>query len=175
MNVTAKYNIPFFGLKEGKHVFDFEIEREFFEYYNNPEIETGELTVNVELYKQPGLLELGIIIRGTVKLQCDRCLDYFNMPLNYDGKLYVKFGEEKEDLDENVIVLKENTHSLNLAQFLYEYIHLSLPYKRVHRDAKDCNKEMLKRLGEHSFNEESTESIDPRWKGLNELNNETKN
>lgn len=162
-----KYDIPFFLLKEGGHLFDFEIDREFFEYFENPEIEGGDLSAVVELYRRTRLLELDIKIDGMVKVQCDRCLDYFDMPIHYEGKLYVKLGDREEELDENTIMINENTHHMNMAQFFYEDIYLSLPYKKIHPKG-ECNPEMLKKLEQLSFEEEK-ENIDPRWKGLEKL------
>ena len=179
MNVLSKYEISFFGLKEGQHEFEFEIDRKFFECFEKSEIKTGKLKAKVILNKKPGLLELNIRIVGLVQVICDRCLEAFDMPLKYNGELYVKFGERYEEIDEKVIVLKANTHHLNLSQFLYESIHLSIPYKRIHPDDKDgnstCNKEMLSLIQEGSFEEETKEEVDPRWKGLIDLQKKIKN
>lgn len=179
MNVLSKYEISFFGLKEGQHEFEFEIDRKFFECFEKSEIKTGKLKAKVVLNKQPGLLELNIRIVGYVKVVCDRCLEDFDMPLKYKGELYVKFGGSYEEIDENVIILKTNTHHLSLSQFLYEYIHLSIPYKRVHPDDENgkstCNKEMLSLIQESSFEEEKQEETDPRWKGLIDLQKKIKN
>jgi len=179
VNVLSKYEIAFFGLKDGKHEFDFEITKEFFECFAKSEIEEGNLEVKVILNKKPRLLELNIGIDGDVQVMCDRCLEIFDMPLKYRGDLYVKFGESYEEIDEKVIVLKENAHQLNLSQFLYEYIHLSIPYRRVHpgdeNGSSTCNIDMLSQIQEHSFEEEKHEDIDPRWKGLIDLQKKKKN
>ncbi len=179
VNVLSKYEIAFFGLKEGKHDFDFEIDREFFECFEKSEIESGKLKVKVVLNKKLRLLELNVGIEGYVQLICDRCLEAFDMPLQYRGDLYVKFGESYEEIDEKLIVLKENAHHLNLSQLLYEYIHLSIPYRRVHPDDEKgnstCNIEMLNQIREYSVEEEKQEDTDPRWKGLIDLQKKIKN
>ena len=179
MNVLSKYEISFFGLKEGQHEFEFEIDGKFFECFEKTEIKTGELEVKVVFNKQPGLLELNIWIEGYVQVICDRCLEVFDLFLKCKENLYVKFGENYEEIDEKVIVLKANAHHLNLSQFLYEYIHLSIPFKRVHPDdingKSTCNKEMLSLIHEGSFEEEKHEETDPRWKGLIDLQKKKKN
>ncbi len=179
MNALSKYEISFFGLKEGRHEFEFEIGREFFECFEKSEVKTGKLETKVVLNKQQGLLELNIGIIGYVQVICDRCLEAFDMPLKCKSELYVKFGESYEEIDEKVIVLKANAHHLNLSQFLYEYIHLSIPYKRMHPDDEKgnstCNKEMLSLIQEGLFEEEKQEEVDPRWKGLIDLQKKIKN
>ena len=179
MKVLSKYEISFFGLKVGQHEFEFEIDQKFFECFEKSEIKTGNLKAKVVLNKQPGLLELNIRIVGYVQVVCDRCLEDFDMTLKCKGELYVKFGGSYEEIDEKVIVLKANAHHLNLSQFLYEYIHLSIPYKRVHPDDENgnstCNKEMLNLIQESSFEEEKQEETDPRWKGLIDLQKKIKN
>jgi len=179
VNVLSKYEISFFGLKEGQHEFEYEIDRKFFECFEKSEIKTGKLEVKVVFNKQPGLLELNIRIEGCVQVICDRCLEAFDMPLKCKENLYFKFGENYEELDENVIVLKANAHQLNLSQFLYEYIHLSIPYKRIHPEDENgsstCNKEMLSLIHEGSFEEEKQEEVDPRWKRLIDLQKKIKN
>lgn len=173
MDILKKYEIAFHGLKEGRHSFEFLVKKEFFENYKESIVSNGSLKVNVSLEKNLRLMALDFAIVGKVEVPCDRCLDLFMLPLNYQGKLFVKFGETNEELSEDVLVLNTNEHSLNIAQYIYENIHLSLPYKRVHPDLQNgesgCNPEMLNKLSELIIHDTPTEPNDSRWDQLKSL------
>lgn len=178
MRYLSKYNIAFKGLKEGKHQFEFEIDDKFFERFENSEVTKGELVGEVEINKQSTLMILEMAVKGTVELLCDRCLEDYWQPVNNQSKMYIKFGAEAEDLNDDVIVLPLDENQINVAQYFYELIILGLPIKHVHPDNKDgkstCNPEMLKKLNEYLVDEvdddeETDEPIDERWSELKKL------
>jgi len=168
-----KYRINFRELDLGEHHFHFDIEDRFFTFFEQSEIQEGALTARLELLKEERLTTVNVTIRGEVKVMCDRCLDYFMHPVNFSGTLYVKPEEEAwDDKDRaDVILVAADESEVNLSQYFYESIHLSLPLKRVHPDDEDgnstCDPEMLKLLDEH---QESENEIDPRWEKLKNIN-----
>ncbi len=171
-SVLSTYSISFKGLKLGKHSFDFDINNDFFAEYPEGEIKVGSLIAKVLMNKQNNLLEFDIVIRGTVKVTCDRCLELFDLPIVYKGFLVAKIGSEHLEEEPEIVYLTEEDHEINLAQYLYESIHLSLPLKRYHglkgTSMEDCDQEMLKRI---TFEDEGEHEIDPRWEKLKGLMN----
>ncbi len=171
MKPLDEYEIPFYGLKEGMYEYDFDVKSEFFEYFNHPDFRNGKLKAKVLLHRKPQLLELSFIIHGSIKLICDRCLDEFMNPVDTDGKLYVRFGNNFEELDDNIIVIPIEEKRINIAQYIYEFIVLSLPVKRIHpvkeNGKSDCNPEMLRKIAEYSS--KNIEKIDPRWDNLKKI------
>ena len=177
MKLVNQYIIPFKGLKEGEFNYNFEIGKAFFEEYSSLDIKTGSVKADVLLIKKNTFLELSVSLEGTLEIQCDRCLEYFEFPLIYKGELFVKFKEEAEEPDEKVIFLHPKDDLLDLTQFLIDSIGLSLPIQKFHPDREDgsegCDEEMLIKLDEHSFKDSSDEeTIDPRWAKLKDLLNE---
>jgi len=168
-----KYTIPFAGLKEGKHLFDFNIGPSFFTHFEKSEIQNGNLHVVVEMEKKPRLLELEFIIKGEVEVLCDRCLDPFYLPVSSNQSLFVKFGKEQKELSDELLVLEENEHKIELAHYIYEFIQLSLPYQRIHpNDASgqsECNKEMIKKLNIYTVAKEVSSRPNPVWDKLNKI------
>jgi len=169
------YSIHFKGLKVGKPSFIFEVDKKFFDEFEEGEIKQGQLQVDVILTKQSQMLDLNISINGSAEVVCDRCLDSFYLPISYRGSLFVKFGEEKaEDADE-IIVLTNDDNEINLAQYIYESICLSLPLQRYHgmNGLKEkCNKEMIKKLKSHlssNTKKEVKNDVDPRWNKLKDI------
>ncbi len=169
MGGPGQYSIPFRGLKEGRHNFHFDIDNTFFDHFESSEIKEGNVAVRVELENHSRFLELRFYIAGTVKVICDRCLDSF--PLDIEEKnavLYVRFGEENHEQTAELIILSDSENEINLAQYIYEFIHLALPSQRIHPE-KDglsgCNPEMTEKLKEHSAGGSKT-TTDPRWDKL---------
>lgn len=168
------YTIPFRGLKAGKHQYEYRIDDKFFEAFPDGELKHGRLIVNVELIKRSTGLEVEFIISGKVKVTCDRCLDAFLMPVAYQGKLFFEFGQESREVTDELIMLSGADDDLDLSQYIYEYINLSLPLQKIHPDDHEgnslCNAEMLKRLN-NSSNNNDDEIDDPRWDKLRDLIN----
>ncbi|MEA3316505.1 MAG: DUF177 domain-containing protein [Bacteroidota bacterium] len=171
MEYLKKYNIEFYDLEEGEHEFEFDIDDEFFNNIEYSEINKGRLKANILFKKTSLLMSFDIAIAGEVRVVCDRCTDEFDMPVEFNDSLIVKFGEENEDIDDNVIVVKNGASDINIAHYLYESINLSLPLKKVHPDDENgystCNQQMLDDIEDNSINSE--ERIDPRWDKLKEL------
>ncbi len=176
MKVVNQYIIPFKGLNEGNHNYDFEIGKSFFEEYLLSVIPSGQVKAKVELLKRSSFLEIDVNLSGVVQLQCDRCLEYFDFELEYFGDFVVKFKEEPEDPDEGIIYLHPNDDFLDLKQYFIDSIGLSIPIQKIHPEKEDgtsgCDKEMLKIIDKHSYNEQKDPNeVDPRWSKLKDLLN----
>jgi uncharacterized protein len=165
--------LPFKGLKDGLHDFKFNVTNAFFSELDYSEIKEGSIAVNVTMNKKPQHLELEIILEGLVNVMCDRCLGYFNMQVEYDSSLIVKFSKEEGDSEEDFIFLSPEEFEVDLTHYIYESICLSLPYQRVHPDDKrgrsTCDKDMLKKLKQLSMNVQEADDTDPRWEKLKKL------
>jgi uncharacterized protein len=172
--MSGTYTILLSGLKEGHHTIDFEIDKEFFEQFEESEVKEGSLIAIIEMEKRSSHADITIRISGNVKICCDRCLEMFFHPVVCENRLLVKFGKTIEDIDPDILSLAAGEHELDLKQHIYEFIMLALPIKRVHPDDKDgnstCNPNMLERLDELIVDEEP--DTDPRWNELKKLMND---
>lgn len=161
------YRIPFKGLKEGDHTFDFEINNSFFENFQESEIKEGYLRAHIVLHKTVRMLTFDFMLKGTVHVPCDRCLEYFDLPITFQETLYVKFGHSRHEESANVLIIPKEDSFLNVSQYLFEYINLALPLRKVHPDDENgnstCNPLMLKKLEELSTNPEMHNNTDQRW------------
>lgn len=167
--------IRFKGLKTGKHQFEFDLDRTFFEPFGNTEIENAACHVDVEMTRQERMLELQIHITGTVEVHCDRCLGLFQLPRDIRETIHVKISDTEVVKSDDIIVIPDKEHELNISQFLYEFIVLSLPYQCIHPVDKEgnstCDPEMIKQLEIHSGHKEKQIETDPRWDQLKQLRN----
>ena len=94
MGGLRQYTIPFKGLKEGKHDFNFVVDNSFFEQFESSEVKRGVVNVQVELIKHSQFLELQFDINGKITVNCDRCLEPFVSGITHQTMLYIRFGEK---------------------------------------------------------------------------------
>ncbi len=154
MEFAKGYTIAFKGLKAGVHHFGFKVDAALFEAYEGAEITDGDCDVDVELERAETQLRIGVRIAGHVVVPCDRCLEDCRIPIDYAGELTVKFADVEGEYDGEVLWLPTGESEVDLAQYIYESIVLSLPYQRVHPEG-ECNPEMMAR-----FNIISSEEFD---------------
>lgn len=171
--MSGLFSIPISGLKEGRHRFEYNIDKTFFDQFEEPEAEDGDLTAVVEADKRASHIDLTVSISGIVKIPCDRCLGIFKQPVDCTGRLLVKFGLVHNEDDPDMIVVPAGEHDLDLKQYFYEYILLALPIRKIHPDDMNgnttCDQGMIEKLKEHVVGDES--SSDPRWDELRKLMN----
>ncbi|MEX0883886.1 MAG: DUF177 domain-containing protein, partial [Cyclobacteriaceae bacterium] len=136
MKFLRKFDIDIIRLKEGEHHFSFEIGKEFLDHFEkiHEEVSQSDLKVNVRLDKRANLIEVNFEIIGTVELTCDRSLELFDYPLETEQKIIYKYGLEEKEISDEIILITQDTQSINLAQLIYEFILLSIPAKKIHPD-----------------------------------------
>lgn len=174
MKNTKDFLIPFIGLKLGKHQFEYQINKTFFEDFEYGEYDNANIKVNVVLEKKSTMLELAFKHKGTVNVPCDLTGEPFDLPIQGKIKLVVQFGEVYNNDNEELLILPHGEHQIDISQYIYEMIVLSVPSKRVHPGVKDgsISTEILKNLSGSLPKEQQTENeenIDPRWDKLKQL------
>ena len=121
------------------------------------------------------MMELAVKGNGTVEVSCDLTNEPFKMNLNPTLDLVIKFGEEFNDEDDELLVLPHGEYQFNVAQYLYEMTVLSLPQKRIHPGVEDGSLEspLLDKLEDLKpkivEEKEETNESDPRWDALKDL------
>lgn len=175
MKALKQFSIPFTGLKLGKHDFDFEIDKSFFDAFEHSLVKDGALKAVVELDKQETMLILGFHIKGTTKLNCDTCLSDFDQPIELNERQIVKFAEEVEDdeiEDLEIIVLPRKETAIDVSELIYEFITVAVPFiNKCEQAGQACDEQMLNTLEKLSAgsDEQEEQSSDPRWEALKKL------
>ncbi|MBO7265850.1 MAG: DUF177 domain-containing protein [Alistipes sp.] len=174
MEQIRLYTIAYKGLKNGSYDFDFQIDDALFEAYDRIEIKSGSCQAHVDLKRSETMLELSVDITGEVICECDRCLEDCPIAVDYSGELVVKFSDEINDYDGEVLWMSPSEDMLDLTQYIYESIVLSLPYRRVHEEG-GCNPEMLAaftELSEEEFERIEAEADEDEVVALDDHNRE---
>lgn len=162
------YKIEIFGLKNGSHQFDFSYNDEFFAEFENSLLSKGKGTCNIEMEKTDAMITLHFDVNGTIELECDRSLEHFDYPIQIKNELIYKYGDEEKELSEDVYVITKGTQEINIASFLFEIIHLEIPMKKVHPKFQDEDEDD-EVIFSSEKEEDSEESVDPRWEALKKL------
>lgn len=175
MKVNKDFLIQFAGLKQGKHQFEFDIDKKFFDSFNFDEYDDVNVKVNLVLDKKSTMMELCFKHNGTVNVPCDITNEDFDLPIKGSLDLIVKFGDAFNDENDEILILPHGEYQVDISQYIYEMIILSVPTKRIHPGVKDGSiaPEILNKLNELAPKEaeEQTEeeNTDPRWDGLKKL------
>ncbi|GGI56232.1 YceD family protein [Winogradskyella haliclonae] len=176
MKAMKAYTIQFVGLKVGEHHFDYQIDNTFFLEFDFDEFNEADLKVDLLFEKKTTLLELNFSVKGTVNVNCDVSNEPFNQSIKDTFKLVVKFGEEYNNDNEEILIIPHGEYQINVAQYIYELIVLAVPAKKVHPGIEDgtLKSDILNKLEELSpeegkTEENNTEGTDPRWDTLKKL------
>ncbi|MFI3277622.1 MAG: DUF177 domain-containing protein [Rikenellaceae bacterium] len=143
------YCIDYKTLSLGEHSFNFKVGGELFELYGYPEILGAKLDAEIKMRNMGSSMDLDIEITGVVTVECDRCLDPLDIEIQYQTPLIVKLIDtteiDQEDSDGDIMWLARSEKSLDLTQYIYESVILSLPMQRVH-PIEECNADMMDRF-----------------------------
>ena len=170
MKPNSKYKIEFAGLKTGNHQFNFKVDKKFFDRFNFSDFNNVSINIDIELTKKSTLLELNFVINGIVNVNCDLTNEPFDKQIKQEAMLVVKFGQEFNDEDDEILILPHGEHKLYVDQYLFELIVLSLPPKRIHPGVEDGSlKSEILDILEDLKPKENSNLADPRWDKLKSL------
>lgn len=173
MSHRREYEIAFVGLKPGIHEFNYEIEDKFFEPFQQQDFHNCKANVKLMLDKQSSFLLLKFEIGGKLEVTCDRCNSNLPLDLWEEFNIIVKMTDEpeqmnKEDDDPDVYYISRGESHLDVADWIYEFINLSIPMYKVcsyeKMDGPYCNKAAMDLL--NKLDVKKDELSNPIWKGL---------
>lgn len=175
MSLLRDFEIDIARLELGSHQFSFKIDDSFFKLFEGSLLEKGKLDVLVNLDKKTALLSLTFGIHGVVQLICDRSLDAFDYSIDVEKDHILKYGDEPVEISDELEVIPFNTQSINVANYLYEFITVSIPMKKLHpryNDESWDDQIIYRSAGE---DEVENPEPDPRWSELKKLKNKRSN
>ncbi len=183
MKDLKEFDISFIGLKEGIHQFEYIIDKKFFDFFNYDEFYDSNVKVALSFLKNATIFELDFVFSGWVEVACDVTTELFHQPTETNIHLIVKFGDEFNDENEELLIIPFSESKINVAQYIYEAIVLAVPLKRIHPGVIDgsLHSEVLEKLKEFELkvededqeeeeqNENKNREIDPRWNKLKNI------
>jgi uncharacterized metal-binding protein YceD (DUF177 family) len=173
MATINEFVIPLLGLYNGIHVYEFDIDQEFFRHFEMSKIKEATLQLELTLEKRDSLVTLDFSCEGSFKATCDRCTQEIEIPLDFEERLYIKYGEASDSSDEDIIWLEMHASEIDLTDTVYELIHVHLPIiNRVDCDSENyvrCDKEALAVIYNHEESQEDDDANNDLWQELKKI------
>ncbi len=175
MNFRREFEIAFVGLKPGLHHFEYQVDDKFFANYGEQDFSNCNATAKLELDKKNGFMFLKFDIDGTVDVNCDRCGNPLTLQLWDEFKVMVKLVDNPDEMNEqeedpDVYYISHGESHLHLADWIYEFINLSIPLQKTclpdEEGNTQCNQEVLAKLSQAT---ETDKAANPMWEALNKL------
>jgi uncharacterized metal-binding protein YceD (DUF177 family) len=177
-----EYDIAFVGLKPGVHEYQYDINDKFFEAYQQQDFRNCSALVKLSLDKKNGFMLLKFEIGGRLEVTCDRCgSNALPLDLWDEFNIVVKLVEDpdvmnEQEEDPDVYYISRGESHLHIADWIYEFINLSIPMQKMCAETEMgsdfCNKEvldMLKKMKPGEPDASDTNKENPIWKGLEKL------
>lgn len=173
MGNRREFDIAFVGLKPGAHEFNYEVDDKFFADFKEADITNCQASVKLTLQKNTSFMMLKFEIDGSVNVICDRCGNSLMMDLWDEFNVVIKQVENPEEMNQNeedpdIFYISRTESHLHLADWIYEFVILSIPIQRMCSEEEmggpQCNKEVLAML--KKMKSQAIENNHPLEKGL---------
>lgn len=190
MGKFTEYAIPLKSLQKGEHVFTFHLGKRFFDDMESADIRDANVEAVVTVNYANDAYAINFDVKGEVTVQCDRCLEEMQWPVEATYHITVQYGDAYRDDSDELLEIPSSVNDLNVAYMLYDTVSLAVPMKHVHPMGK-CNRQMSAMLRKHRAQSaddpdaelentllESLDSdsgvpanapVDPRWEALRDI------
>ena len=170
-SVLKSFEINLARLENGTHDFQFELVPDFFETFENNLVEEGFGKASLVMDKSESMMALNFTIEVDVLLICDVSSESYRESLTCQKKHIVKFGLTNEELSDEISTIDMGMQILNVSGYIYEFVSLEIPMKKVHPRLRGQERADLVYKDETpSFNDlEQENKIDPRWEVLKKI------
>ena len=162
------FSINILSLSNKVHQFDYEFGDEFFRFYGSDLVSSGSFRADVTLNKHETFIEADFLIKGSIHLVCDRSLEPFDHLIDISRRIVFKFGDHNEEITDEIVMIDRDTVTLEIGQYIYEFIGLAVPLKKLHpkfqQEDDNSNGGII-----YTSGDTSEEEADPRWDILKKL------
>ena len=174
------FSVNIVGLSSKVHSLAYDFGDELFKAFGSDLISSGAFHADVALNKHETFIEADFHITGQVNLICDRSLEPFDFPIDEEHKIVFKFGDHDEEVTDEIMMIHRDTATLELGQYMYEFISLAVPLKRLHPrfqdqeddDDDDADVKLIYSSGPDEPDQPGDGdggTTDPRWEALKKL------
>jgi uncharacterized protein len=176
VNALSEYDVAFVKYRNGSYRLAYKIGDAFLENFEYSSLKQGAFRAEVEFIRQETQMEFNFTVSGRALVECDRCLDMFYFPIENTFRLIVRITPDVQEEEEHILYISPSEHKINLAQYLYEMIHLALPMKKICEDGgKECSRGFVEQYmagaaGKSELKKtKENEELNPEWEKLKDL------
>lgn len=169
----AAYEIPLQVLSNGEHRYSYALDKDFFGLFEASLITQAQILMELEIYRQGNRLDCHFHAQGTMQVGCARCLEPLNWPVHDTSSLVVQLRETDSGPDsDEILVLPSSQPTWNVAQFMYESVHLHFPLRAVCQEASlPCSSKVpWSDQDLFTYQTSNDDPHDPRWDTLKQVN-----
>ncbi|MBI3141405.1 MAG: DUF177 domain-containing protein [Bacteroidetes bacterium] len=164
------FTINFGRLKPGKHVFDFQVDDTFFAHFQLDSMLNCRSQTRLTIDKpKANLMDWNFAIAGRSDFPCDRCNDVLSYPIGGNYEVIVKLEDGASQDEDDIIFLPSDSYEYNIAQLVYDFHLLSVPFKKecLRQDHPSCLE--ANRILNGGSGNQNGNGLDPRWNELRKL------
>jgi uncharacterized protein len=137
------FEIDIVSLKNGKdYPFEFNVGDDFFAYFATELVQKGACVAKVTVNRGASMLTATFHLSGAVELVCDRSLEPFLHPIEHEHVMYFKLGDQDGDDSDDVVVISRATQGLNVGKYIFEFIGLEIPFRKIHPSFAQADEEL---------------------------------
>ena len=114
------FDIAFRGLALGEHEFQYELNDTFFTLFEYSDYRGLRGTTELKMLKSETVLDLELNFAGSIEAHCDITNVMYTQVLNNSFVMQIKFGDEYNDENEELLILPHGNYQFNAAQMIYE-------------------------------------------------------
>ncbi|TXC85182.1 YceD family protein [Luteibaculum oceani] len=168
MDVLTEFKVPYLGLKDGLHQFEFKIGKAFFVAFDNLEVESADIELVIELDKKTTMVVADFKFRGKVEMPCARCMENVHTSVEGSERIVYKFHGEEDIDDETIVFVPPHLGEIDLSPQAYEIMVVNFPLRVVHEDISECNQDVIEKLKDLK----PKVNNNPQWEELLKLKSE---
>ncbi len=136
LNTESDFILPLSTLKEGEYERNYVIGKDFFTDRGCEEVLDADVEVRLRIEHRYEHFKLRFALKGSIETPCHRCLEPLRVPVYEEFDFTVRYGEEPNDSDDNVLVVDYSTRTFDTAPLIYDSILLAIPMRCVHPEGE---------------------------------------
>jgi len=160
------FDIAFRGLALGQHEFQYDLDDTFFTLFEYSDYRGLHGTAELMMLKSETVLDLELRFTGTIEAPCDITNELYTQTLENSFAMQIKFDDEYNDENEELLILPHGNYQFNAGQMIYELVVLGIPSKLLGPNAGNGIEDLIE-----EEEDETEEKTDPRWDQLKNLLN----
>ncbi|NCF54275.1 MAG: DUF177 domain-containing protein [Bacteroidetes bacterium] len=160
------FDIAFRGLALGPHEFQYDLDDTFFTLFEYSDYHGLVGKAELMMLKSETVLDLEWRFTGNIEAPCDVTNEVYTQALTNSFAMQIKFGDEYNDENEELLILPHGDYKFNVGQMIYELVVLSIPSKLLGPNAGSGLEDFIE-----EEEDEKEEKTDPRWDQLKNLLN----
>lgn len=170
MGTMDSYKVDLRGMTSDVVSHHWVLADDFFSAVQGLDIVNGHVDATLRVTRKSEGFDLDFRFEGTVQVECIRCSELMDWPIQAHCNVAARLGDEDGD-DGEVLTVAEYPGVADLSWQMYSLLALEIPIRHAHPDG-ECNPQVMAML---STVPDDNRPADPRWAALQQLKTKSNN